>query len=133
MPLRRLDHVNLRTTRLKEMLEFYRDVLGMSTGPRPNFDFGGAWLYCGDAPVVHLVLVDVASEPSRELTLQHFAFAADELGPFLNRLEELGVPRRLGFLRDFELCQVNVHDPDGNHMHIDFPLHEAVQLGLYED
>lgn len=133
MPLRRLDHVNLRTRHLKEMLEFYRDALGMKPGPRPNFDFGGAWLYCGDAPVVHLVDVDNVTEPSPALTLQHFAFAADDLGPFLQRLEQLGIPVRLGFLRDFCLCQVNVHDPDGNHLHIDFPLREAANLGLCEE
>jgi hypothetical protein len=36
----------------------------------------------------------------------------------------------VGILEDFALCQVNVHDPDGNHVHIDFPLAEARTLGV---
>jgi len=31
---------------------------------------------------------------------------------------------------DFELCQINVHDPDGNHIHVDFPLADARRLGV---
>ena len=27
----------------------------LAPGPRPNFSFGGAWMYCGDRPAVHLV------------------------------------------------------------------------------
>jgi catechol 2,3-dioxygenase-like lactoylglutathione lyase family enzyme len=130
MPLERLDHVNLRTTRSAEMRHFYCEVLGLRSGPRPNFSFGGAWLYCGERPVVHLVEVDVASPPSSELALQHFAFAGTGLAALLASLERHGVSMRLGFLSDFGLCQVNVRDPDGNHLHIDFPLLEAKQLGL---
>jgi catechol-2,3-dioxygenase len=115
------------------MQSFYCDILGMQVGPRPNFDFGGAWLYCAGAPVIHLVAVERTIEPSRELTLQHFAFSADDLRGFLLRLDEHEVPRRLGFLRDFRLCQVNLNDPDGNHLHIDFPLQEAIELGLFSD
>ena len=64
------------------------------------------------------------------MRLQHFAFAADDLEGFIARLKRLEVPYRIGILDDFELCQINVHDPDGNHVHIDFPLEEARRLGL---
>jgi catechol-2,3-dioxygenase len=130
MPLERLDHVNLRTQQLEAQQRFYRDVLGLTLGARPNFSFGGAWLYCGERPVVHLVAVESASAPTSELTLQHFAFAATGLAELLSNLERHHVPRRVGFVRDFNLCQVHVHDPDGNHIHIDFALAEAEALGL---
>ena len=130
MPLQYLDHVNLRTTRASAMKRFYCDALGLRPGPRPNFSFGGAWLYCGDRPVVHLVEVDSETPPSSELSLQHFAFTASGLSEFLAQLERHDVPKRLGALQDFRLCQVHVHDPDGNHVHVDFPLEEAEALGV---
>ena len=58
MGIERLDHVNVVTTRLDEMVTWYQTVLGLTLGPRPNFPFPGAWLYAGDHPVVHLVESD---------------------------------------------------------------------------
>ena len=49
-----LDHYNVSTRKLKETMQFYEDVLGFKNGPRPPFNFPGAWLYSGDHPVLHL-------------------------------------------------------------------------------
>jgi catechol 2,3-dioxygenase-like lactoylglutathione lyase family enzyme len=130
MPLARLDHVNLCTVQLETMQAFYANVLGLIPGPRPEFSFDGAWLYLGGLATVHLVVVDRARTPGPELTLQHFAFAATDLAALLERLDANAVPYRLGFRFDFGLCQVNLHDPDGNQLHVDFPLAEASALGL---
>jgi len=115
-----LNHVNVRTHRLAEMIAFYRDVLGMRQGPRPGFSFGGAWMYVAEQPVVHLVSVDVAPVPGDSLRLQHFAFAAQDKAGFLAHLEALAVPYRVGRLEDFKITQINVQDPDGNFLHVDF-------------
>lgn len=128
MGLERLDHINVCTRRLEELKAFYSEVLGLSPGPRPNFSFGGAWMYCGRHPVVHLVERPALQPTDGDLRLQHFAFAARDLEEFLARLERLGVEYRVGILEDFEVCQINVHDPDGNHIHVDFPLAEAQRL-----
>jgi catechol 2,3-dioxygenase-like lactoylglutathione lyase family enzyme len=120
MPLRDLDHVNVRTSRLPELLRFYRDVLGLTPGPRPAFSFGGAWLYCGGRPVVHLVEVAAAPAPGPDLRLEHFAFSADDLDDLLARLRGAGVPFRIGEVADFGIKQVHFEDPDGNHIHVDF-------------
>jgi catechol 2,3-dioxygenase-like lactoylglutathione lyase family enzyme len=130
MPLLALDHVNLTTTRLAEMCRFYEEVLGFARGPRPAFSFDGAWLYCGEHPAVHLVVVEAARRPSPEASLQHFAFRATGLGDFLEGVARFGSVPRLGFLRDFGICQVNLIDPEGNRLHVDFPLGEAEALGL---
>ncbi|MDO6732187.1 hypothetical protein Q4577_19315 [Marinovum sp. 2_MG-2023] len=55
MQVRRLDHVNIQTTQVEALVAWYGDILGLRTGPRPNFPFPGAWLYAGDAAVIHLV------------------------------------------------------------------------------
>ena len=117
-----LDHVNVRTARVGDMADFYCDVLGLSRGPRPPFPFGGAWLYCRDKPVVHLVealLPSVSLDPE-QLHLSHFAFSATGLEGFLSRLRQRGVAHRVGYLPGSRVAQVNLCDPDGNHLHVDF-------------
>ena len=125
--------VPLRTTALSALQDFYTQVLGLQPGPRPNFSFDGAWLYCGDRATVHLVAVETAPGTGAHLTLQHFAFAATDLDGFLRRLTEHAVPYQLGFRLDFGLCQVKLRDPDGNQLHVDFPLDEARALGLVSE
>lgn len=125
MPLLRLDHVNLRTNRLAAMIGWYRDVLGMEAGPRPAFDFGGAWLYCAGRPIVHLVEVD-EEQASVAPKIEHFAISGSDLEAFLRHLEMKGVPYRIGRPADFPIIQVNVFDPDGNHIHLDFPADDGV-------
>jgi catechol 2,3-dioxygenase-like lactoylglutathione lyase family enzyme len=61
MGVSRLEHVNIRCARLAATKGFYIDIIGLSDGPRPEFPFGGAWLYCGDTAVIHLV--DAADHP----------------------------------------------------------------------
>ena len=50
-----LHHVTVKTDDLEATRDFYRDVLGLEEGFRPELDFPGYWLYCGEVPVVHLV------------------------------------------------------------------------------
>ena len=49
-----LDHYNVSTRKLKETIQFYEDVLGFENGPRPPFNFPGAWLYSAGHPVLHI-------------------------------------------------------------------------------
>ena len=49
-----LDHYNVSTRRLSDTVRFYEDVLGLVNGPRPPFDFPGAWLYSEGHPVLHV-------------------------------------------------------------------------------
>ncbi len=116
-----LDHVNLRTAALDAMVAWYGDVLGMRPGPRPGFSFPGAWLYTGDQAVLHLVGVDdPPSADAGSLRLEHFALSAEGMAAFVERLEARGERYRLNRIEDFGIVQVNLWDPDGNHIHVDF-------------
>lgn len=120
-----LDHVNIRTTQLDAMILWYGQVLGLQSGWRPNFPFGGAWLYAGDAPVVHLVTVDEKTEPpSVGVQLEHAAFKATGFSGFIATLTDRGEKHQISKVPDAGIVQVNVWDPDGNHLHIDFPASE---------
>lgn len=123
--IERLDHINIRTARLDAMIGWYREVLGMETGPRPGFGFPGAWLYANGQPLVHLVGVETEpTDPGTDLKLEHGAFRAKGFGAFVERLEARGERYRLTPIEDFGIVQVNVWDPDGNHLHIDFAAEE---------
>lgn len=126
--LKSLDHVNVRTPRLAVLKDFYVAVLGLTDGARPDFPFTGAWLYCGKQPVIHLVEVGPEqpwAPAGSDAALQHFAFAAEGMPEFLACLNERSVSFRIRSLPEWGLCQVHLQDPDGNHLHVDFPIAEA--------
>mgnify|MGYP000188652562 CR=1 FL=1 len=78
--LKKLDHVNVRTARLDAMIAWYGEMLGMNTGPRPDFDFPGAWLYAGDNAVIHLVGVDAPTGPPDNLALEPVGRGLEDRG-----------------------------------------------------
>jgi len=114
-----LDHVNVRTSRLQAMVEWYGRVLDMPSGPRPDFPFPGAWLYSAGRATVHLI--GVPSEPNvTGMKLEHFAFQATGLKSFLERLKRESVAYELMHVTGAHVIQANIYDPDGNHIHVDF-------------
>ncbi|KUF12561.1 VOC family protein [Pseudoponticoccus marisrubri] len=120
MPLIAFDHVNLRTRQLQTMIDWYGRVLGLLPGPRPPFGFGGAWLYLGEQPYVHLVEKPEQKPSVPDNTMEHFAFRAKDMPAFLETLQEEGVAHSIDPLPGFPIVQVNFRDPDGNHIHVDF-------------
>lgn len=121
----RLDHVNVRTANLMALVRFYTDVLGLREGERPPLGFPGAWMYAGDAAVIHLVSVTEQPAPEGALRLEHFAFSGTGLQTFLARLRERGVEFRRSRQPGTGNVVINLHDPDGNRLHVDFPASEA--------
>jgi catechol 2,3-dioxygenase-like lactoylglutathione lyase family enzyme len=124
MKMKSLDHVNIRTRNVERMTAWYADVLGLVAGDRPPFPFGGAWLYCAGKPIIHLV--EVAEQPTGgEPTLEHFAIGAEGLDELIARLDEGKIEYKASVVPGFNITQVNLWDPDGNHLHIDFPPSET--------
>lgn len=126
MQIGKLDHVNIRTTILEEMIDWYTLVLGMKQGKRPDFPFPGAWLYTGESPAVHLIGIEEDNSVGSEskLKLEHFAFKATGAASFEEKLNQLNEPFRRSDQKAIALIQYNVWDPDGNHIHIDFSADE---------
>lgn len=120
MPLVSFDHVNLRTANLDRLIAWYGDVLDMHPGPRADFAFPGAWLYLGDNAVVHLVGVTRADAPEPTVTLEHFAFRAKGMAAFRQVLEDRGIGYSVDPVPGLPVVQINLRDPDGNHIHVDF-------------
>jgi len=125
MPITAFDHVNVRTTKLDEMITWYGDVLGFYAGPRPDFPFPGAWLYMGDHALVHLVAVDNDLAEPENVSLEHFALRATGLKEFLAKLERQSITARVSNVPGLPIVQVNIFDPEGNHIHVDFDAAET--------
>lgn len=130
MALKFLDHVNMRTARLSEMTAFYTEVLDLRPGFRPPFAVGGAWLYCDDKAAIHLVEVPEAPHGDQP-RIEHFAFCAAGLADFLAHLRGMDVAYRISIVPGMNLRQVNIHDPDGNHIEIAFAAEEEADLSDY--
>jgi len=132
MTLVKFDHVNIQTANLAAMKAFYDEVLGLPAGYRPPFGFDGAWHYCGDTAVVHLVETPARPDAVGNPQLEHFALQAEGMAAFLDRLRSHGVAYRIAVVPEIEIRQVNLHDPDGNHIHIDFGPDEEADLSDFD-
>jgi len=120
-----LDHVNIRTTKLDEMSAFYENILGLPRGKRPSFGIGGAWHYCGKQAVVHLVEATKKFK-TEEAQIEHFAFrSSGSIKSFQKKMRDTDTPYNVGPLTEINLIQVNVFDPDGNKIEVQFAASEA--------
>src|SRR5437762_1085300 len=75
MPLRRIQHINIRCRDAEASRQFY-EALGLRAGARPPFASEGYWLYLDNEPVVHLVQRPDGASPQNGGTgnLDHIAF-----------------------------------------------------------
>ncbi len=120
MRIRALDHVNIVTTDLARTVAFYREVVGLAEGPRPAFPFPGAWLYCGDRPVVHLMVREAAERGTGTGPIDHVAFEAEDFEAFRRRLEERGVPHETRLVPGGVMRQIFLFDPEGVRIELNF-------------
>ncbi len=120
-----LDHVNIRTANLDAMSAFYEDILGLPRGERPSFGMGGAWHYCGKQAVVHLV--EAAKKfKTEEAQIEHFAFRSNgTVKAFQKKMRETDTPYKVQPLTEINMIQVNVYDPDGNKIEVQFAASKA--------
>ncbi|HKS18007.1 MAG TPA: VOC family protein [Bradyrhizobium sp.] len=110
-----LDHFNIRTRNLPETVHFYEDVLGLQKGPRPNFNFPGAWMYSEGKAVVHLVDISKTAEPQKPDSgvVHHVAFASQGFDGMMQRLTSKGMDFDSRQVPGGDLWQIFVYDPNG--------------------
>jgi catechol 2,3-dioxygenase-like lactoylglutathione lyase family enzyme len=118
MPVRGLDHVNIVTPDVAGTVAFYEDVVGLTSGERPNFSFPGAWLYAGGRAVIHLM----GGERGRGTgSLDHVAFEAEDFDGTKRRLEERGLAYEARDVPGSRVRQLFVLDPNGVKLELNFP------------
>ena len=132
MGVSRLEHVNIRCARLAATTAFYVDIIGLTVGPRPDFPFRGAWLYCGDTAVVHLVEAadhpgswtgtlarDTATDASTG-AFDHVAFHGEDFEGMRTALRAAGLAFRDRVVPGTGLKQIFVPDPEGVMVELNF-------------
>ena len=92
-----LDHYNVSTRRLGDTVHFYEDILGLVNGPRPPFDFPGAWLYSEGHPVLHLNDISPTDkqQPADSGVIDHIAFGSRGSEAMKQHLAHKGVSFRV--------------------------------------
>ena len=98
-------------------------------GPRPAFDFPGAWLYHNGKAVLHVVQRQAI--PQGAGVLDHMAFSGTDLASHLKKLKARGLKYDLRRLplegHAGGTWQLFFRDPSGARVEIDFPKTESVE------
>ena len=100
MPLTHLEHFLIQTADLDGTRDWYAEVLGMVSGPHPDFKIPVHWMYLGDEPVLHLAeggaevsenrmkyLGQQSTAVSGSGVVDHVAFRATGLQDMINHLD----------------------------------------------
>ena len=136
MALTRLDHFSIRTTDVAGTRDFFVRVLGMTSGERPPFKFPGAWLYCGEKDVIHIIGIDPSDKSglveylgdredtalTRTGAIDHLAFMAEDIDAMRARLKDEGIASREREVPLLGVRQIFLEDPNGVTIELNFPL-----------
>ena len=117
-----LDHYNVSTRNLRDTVRFYEEVLGLVNGPRPPFDFPGAWLYSEGHPVLHLNDISPTEKPQRPDSgvIDHIAFGSRGFEAIKQHLTRKGVPFRANEVPNSTRRQIFLTDPNNVLIELNF-------------
>src|SRR5574340_350596 len=129
MALEGMHHINIgcRASDLPAIEKFYGEALGLKPGHRPSFPSAGLWLYCGNHPLVHVVVRFPENWPGNDesrSSYDHAAYNVTGVEEFRRRLMQAGIPFEEQNVPDAGF-QIFLRDPVGNKVELNFPNEEA--------
>jgi catechol 2,3-dioxygenase-like lactoylglutathione lyase family enzyme len=122
MKVNRLDHVNVQTKRLDETVRFYADVLDLrADDPPPPLDPAEVqWMFDGDGRAIFHLSTPGSLNAIEDINIgadtgavHHVALDCTGHDEMVDRLDRLGVDRRLNHVQAIDLKQIFVRDPNG--------------------
>jgi len=139
MPLSHIEHFLVAADDIDATRDWYARVLGMRSGPHPDFGFPVHWMYLGDVDVVHIgPSARAAGENQKKYlgrtsqdqgagtgAIDHIAFRATGLRAMVEHLktEEIVFTRRRASGQ--ALFQLFFHDPNGIKIELNYDAAEA--------
>jgi catechol 2,3-dioxygenase-like lactoylglutathione lyase family enzyme len=139
MPLSHIEHFLVAADDIDATRDWYARVLGMRSGPHPDFGFPVHWMYLGDTDVVHIgPSAKAASENQKTYlgrtsqdqgtgtgAIDHIAFRASGLRAMLEHLsrEKIAFTRRRA--NGQALFQLFFYDPNGIKIELNYDAAEA--------
>ena len=139
MPLSHIEHFLVAADDIDATRDWYARVLGMRSGPHPQFNFPVHWMYIGEVDVVHIgPSAKHASEAQRRYlgrtsqdegkgtgALDHIAFRATGLREMMDHLRRENVAFSQRSANGQALYQLFFQDPNGIKIELNFPGEEA--------
>jgi catechol 2,3-dioxygenase-like lactoylglutathione lyase family enzyme len=141
MPLSHIEHFLVAADDIDATRDWYARVLGMRSGPHPDFGFPVHWMYLGDTDVVHIgpsaksagenqkkYLGRTSGKSAQEDgtgAIDHIAFRATGLRAMLEHLgkEKIVFTRRRA--NGQALFQLFFYDPNGIKIELNYDAAEA--------
>lgn len=126
-----LDHYNVSTRKLGDTVRFYDDILGLVNGPRPPFDFPGAWLYSEGHPVLHLNDISPTDkqQPADSGVIDHIAFGSRGFEAMKQHLAQKGVSFRVNVVPNSSRRQIFLTDPNNVLIELNYDVGKEAAAG----
>lgn len=139
MPLSHIEHYLVASDDIDATRDWYARVLGMNSGPHPDFGFPVHWMYLGDSDVVHIgpsakmagaiqkqYLGRTSQDAGRGTgALDHIAFRASGLRQMIAHLKSQNIAFSQRRANGQALFQLFFHDPNGIKIELNFDAAEA--------
>jgi catechol 2,3-dioxygenase-like lactoylglutathione lyase family enzyme len=139
MPLSHIEHFLIAADDIDATRDWYARVLGMRSGPHPDFGFPVHWMYLGDVDVVHIGPSSrTASENQRKYlgrtsqdqgtgtgAIDHIAFRGTGLRATLEHLRKEKIQFSERRANGQALFQLFFYDPNGIKIELNFDAAEA--------
>lgn len=139
MPLTHIEHFLVAADDIDATRDWYARVLGMTSGPHPDFGFPVHWMYIGKVDVVHIgpsarmagaiqkEYLGRTSQKSEQGTgaIDHIAFRAAGLRDMMEHLRREKIEFRQRRANGQALFQLFFHDPNGIKIELNFDSAEA--------
>jgi catechol 2,3-dioxygenase-like lactoylglutathione lyase family enzyme len=139
MPLKHIEHFLVAADDIDATRDWYARVLGMRSGPHPDFGFPVHWMYLGEVDVVHIgpsakMAGDIqkqylgrTSQASAAGTgaIDHVAFRAGGLRGMLEHLKKEKIHFTQRRANGQALFQLFFHDPNGIKIELNYDAAEA--------
>jgi catechol 2,3-dioxygenase-like lactoylglutathione lyase family enzyme len=138
MPLSHIEHILVAADDIDATRDWYARVLGMTSGPHPNFGFPVHWMYANGVDVVHIgpsakmagaiqkqYLGRTSQSAEGTGAIDHVAFRATGLREMLEHLRRQNVSFTQRRANGQALFQLFFHDPNGIKIELNFDAAEA--------
>ena len=139
MPLSHIEHFLVAADDIDATRDWYARVLGMRSGPHPDFGFPVHWMYLGDTDVVHIgPSARAAGENQKKYlgrtsqdegagtgAVDHIAFRATGLRAMLQHLEKEKIAFTRRRANGQALFQLFFYDPNGIKIELNYDAAEA--------
>src|SRR5262245_46821502 len=139
MPLSHIEHILVAADDIDATRDWYARVLGMKSGPHPDFGFPVHWMYLGARDVVHIgpsarMAGDIQKQylgrtsqgsVSGTGAIDHLAFRATGLRQMLQQLKSERIAFSQRRANGQALFQLFFYDPNGIKIELNYDAAEA--------